>query len=255
MPNDSILRNNEGELSWPRVVAAILGGSAPVIAAIAAVLQVPFVSGIIGQKILPGTSDVGLVAIYKQSNDFLSAEKGKIKDQIVYSKDEIWMVGTSFYISVPQFEDYIIESMRKCVKFNFVILDPNSPDFNMMSKSMGYEPERLHNIMREGILALRNLENRRQQQAICSPLSVWLTTRPFSSRIYMFDPYRDTGYTYLIPQVYGRDSTKMPGFLFSNAADKWYQNYLDGVKLLINSPEATELNKWISNNQEYFHKK
>lgn len=252
MLDDSILRNKAGNLSWIRISAAIFGGIAPIIAAVAAFLQVPIVNSFLGQIMLPGTRDVGLIAVHKQSNDFLTAEKGKIKEQIEAAKDEVWMVGTSFYISVPAFEEIILDRMRKCVKFNFIILDPNSPEFNMMSRSMGYEPSRLQNIMREGILALKNLERRRQQQAGCSPLSVWLTTRPFSSRIYMFDPYRDTGYTYLIPQVYGRDSTKLPGFFFSNGSDKWYLNYLDGIRELVNNPESQTLEKWTSDNLGYF---
>jgi len=240
--------------SISKIITGMIAVIVPVIGLFTAIVQIPSVGNLFAQYLLQGNQDVGLKAVFKQSNDFLSSEKGRLKEYIQNSKDEIWLSGTSFYISVPQYEETILQKLKECVSFTFIILNPESDDYINTAKSMGYTPERLTYIVKEGISALVELDKKRKLQNVCSRFSVWLTKRPFSSRIYMFDPGKETGSTYLVPQVYGKDSTRLPGFLLSNAYDRYHLNYLNGMQELTNEDTSITLSEWLKKNPTYLGK-
>ena len=235
-------------------ISAIVGLITAVGALLTAISQFPGVQTYIAKSLLSGNDNVGLIAVFRRSNDFLSSDDGRIKSYIENTKKEIWFFGTSFYISIPAFREDILKKLDECVDINFISLNPDTVDLAFVARTMGYDEKRLQYIVNENIGALIDLQEKRLMKKFCSRLSIRLTVRQFTSRIYMFDPKEKTGITYLIPQIYGKDSTALPGFLLSNDASNFHQEYFDGIRSLATDSSSISLEDWLKNHPEFLEK-
>ncbi|WP_232628096.1 hypothetical protein [Methylobacterium sp. Leaf118] len=144
-----------------------------------------------------------------------------------------------------------MKKLEDCVSVNFVSLNPDTEDLSFVARTMGYEEKRLHYIVNENISALIALQENRSKEKICSTLSIRFTTRQFTSRIYMFDPTEKSGSTYLVPQIYGKDSTVLPGFLLSNDAGNYNKEYFDGMRSLANDRSSVSLEEWLRRHPDF----
>lgn len=90
------------------------------------------------QRIIPAI-------FYEKSNDFISSNghQKNISELILESKKEIWFFGINFDISVKSERESIVSKLNNGVDINYLVIDPESPQFEEIAKEFGYNPKEL----------------------------------------------------------------------------------------------------------------
>jgi hypothetical protein len=100
------------------------------------------------------TRATGIIEYVPHANDWL----GNIGGYMDGSKQEIWLTGMSFYVTLPQFKDRIIKKLGDGVDVRFLIYDPLSPSLPQVAQAFGQRPEELASESRVTIENLRSIE-------------------------------------------------------------------------------------------------
>ncbi|MCH9806603.1 MAG: toll/interleukin-1 receptor domain-containing protein [Alphaproteobacteria bacterium] len=176
---------------------------------------------------------ISITKIYARANDFLGgADPTSFLGLLTTAEKEIWMVGTSFHISIDTFQQQIIQKVSEGVKFKLVMLNPNSPALSSMAKTFEVSEEELSAYCTSGIRTARRLIEalQRSTRENGGSFEVRLSNVPIYMRMYFFDPEDRKGRTYIIPQANLANSQGLPGFLIGNERGISHKQYYYSLK-------------------------
>lgn len=186
---------------------------------------------------------IGILRYWKRSNDFLP----HIREAIANASSEIWISGASFYLSVPDNEDLLIDRAQHGVKIHYLFLDPYGSNLEAVAKTFSQSADELR---QEGLITITALNRIRKKMSPShrENIQIRLFNESPRARFYIFDPADPNSNTFFVPHVNSINSPAVPGFLLSNAPYGLAQIYISSVKDFWNT--AQELSAW-----ELKHKK
>jgi len=238
---EKALSTEELTLKWKKVAIVL-----PVLGSL--------LTGLITTKLIPkpkssassleaGSSDG--IRIYLRSNDFLNSAEGvQFTSSLKMAKREAWFAGTTFYISVDQYHDLLLQKLADGVDLNFLVLDPYNGGAKNVADLLGVTEDELSSQCLAGIRTLERIRSEAQRAGAPGVLNVKLSNQVFQSRLYFFDPKSDQGTTYYVPQINGTNSQFLPGFLVNNGHAKFASVYFNGLLKLWNSQHAQAFADW-----------
>lgn len=192
-----------------------------------------------------GTS--AIVKTFERSNDFLATgDKHQFPSLLKQAKQEVWFVGTTFFISLDQYHDLLLNRLVDGINLNFLILDPASEAVGRVAGLMAVTPKEVFHDCMSGMRILsRTIEEAKKRNA-SGELRLKIVADPIQTRLYMFDPRAPDGYFYYVPQLNGTNPQTLPGFLAANSKALYCEAYFKGVLKSWNDPSAKTLQEWQS---------
>ena len=100
-----------------------------------------------------------IVETFARSNDFLTTGPDYSFARLLGdTQREAWFIGTTFYISVDQFHDMLLERLQKGIDLHFLILSPDAENVRRVAALLGVTEEELLPQCLAGIRTLRRLD-------------------------------------------------------------------------------------------------
>jgi hypothetical protein len=190
--------------------------------------------------------------IFERSNDFLATgDKQQFPLLLKQAKREAWFVGTTFFISVDQYHDVILNKLSEGIDLNFLVLSPDGDAVGKVAHLLGVTEKELASDCLTGIRILSRTAEEAQKVNYPGTLRVRIIDEPVQTRLYFFDPKADEGYVYFIPQINGTNSQTLPGFLVENAVATYHSTYFTGVLRMWNDPGTKSLETWAASHPEF----
>jgi hypothetical protein len=188
-----------------------------------------------------------IVKIFERSNDFLATgDKHQFPSLLKQARQEVWFVGTTFFISLDQYHDLLLSRLADGINLNFLVLDPTAESVTKVAALMAVTPKEVFHDCMSGVRILsRTMEEAKKQNA-SGELRLKIVGEPIQTRLYMFDPRASEGYFYYVPQLNGSNPQTLPGFLATNSKASYREPYFKGVLKLWNDPSAKTLSEWQS---------
>jgi len=180
---------------------------------------------------------IGILRYWPRSNDFLPY----IRKAIAKASAEIWISGASFYLSIPDNEDLLVDRAKHGVKIHYLILDPYGTNLEAVATTFSQSPEELK---QECLTTIHALKRIREKLSLAERenLQIRLFNESPRARFYVFDPADPKSDTFFVPHVNSINSPAVPGFLLSNVPYGLAQIYFASVKDFWNS--AQPLSEW-----------
>lgn len=170
----------------------------------------------------------GIVEYHPKANDFLP----KISSHIERAKEEIWLTGMSFYITLPANKDLLLKKIEEGLSVRFLVYDPTDDDLEEVAKSFSQTKEELYSECASTIVTLQSMATEVSQRNLRGSLEVRLFSTIPKTRIYIFDRKNESGHTFFIPHVDQQNSPNLPGFLIKNVKTGIGPPYFEGVEKL-----------------------
>jgi Domain of unknown function (DUF5919) len=168
---------------------------------------------------------VGILRYWRRSNDFLP----HMREAMAKASSEIWISGASFYLSVPDNEDLLIDRAKHGVKIHYLILDPYGTNLDAIARTFGQSSDELREECLTTVRALRRI-----REKLLPPERERLEVRLFNesprARFYFFDPDDSKSNTFFVPHVNSINSPAAPGFLLSNIPFGLARIYFASIK-------------------------
>lgn len=195
----------------------------------------------------PLSRATGIIEYHKHANDFLP----KIKKYISEAKDDICIVGVSFYITVPERKDDFLEKLKEGVSIRFLVYDFLSENKNLNEVAAGFNqtPKALINECIMTVEGLREIVEQWDNKNQINKFEVRLFKSEPRTRFYIFDRRREEGYTYFVPHVYYQNSPNLPGYLAKNISTGVTPAYIEGVERLWKN--SIDLDIWWKKYERY----
>ncbi len=153
--------------------------------------------------------------IFERSNDFLAAgDDMRLPALLGRARHEVWMVGSTFYITVGQYRSLILDKLAQGVAVHFLIQRPGGKALPTMAALLGVTSEELALDCLSGIRVLQRTLADAKLAGLGGLLRVRLLDEPFQTRFYLFDPQSPNGWIYFVPQIAGikfADDSRIPG--------------------------------------------
>jgi len=175
---------------------------------------------------------IGILRYWQRANDFLPY----IREAMAKASSEIWISGASFYLSVPDNEDLLIDRAKHGVKIHYLILDPYGNNLDAVAKTFSQSPDELRQEVLTTIRALNRIREKLSPSER-ENFQVRLFNESPRARFYIFDPADPNSNTFFIPHVNSINSPALPGFLLSNVPFGLAQIYIASVKDFWNSAQ------------------
>ena len=168
----------------------------------------------------------GIIKYTPHANDFLP----ELQNYIAGAKDEIWLTGISFYLTLPQHKEHLLEALRRGVDVRILIYDPLSPNLSEVAAGFSQTPQQL---AAESDVTISNLQEIYQawksHPTSAARFEVRLFQAPPRARLYIFDRRNEDGFTYFIPHVDDQNTPNLPGFLIRNVRTGIGPAYFEGI--------------------------
>lgn len=168
----------------------------------------------------------GIIDYVPHANDWLPTV-GKYMEE---ARQEIWLTGMSFYVTLPQFEGEILKKLADGVDVRFLIYNPLSTNLKEVAEGFGQSPEQLASESKVTIENLKDIKTKWHPLASGGRFEVRLFSNVPRQRIYIFDRRSDDGYTFFIPHVDQGNTPNLPGFLVRNIKTGIAPAYFEGVQ-------------------------
>jgi len=175
---------------------------------------------------------IGILRYWQRANDFLPY----IREAMAKASWEIWISGASFYLSVPDNEDLLIDRAKHGVKIHYLILDPYGNNLDAVAKTFSQSPDELRQEVLTTIRALNRIREKLSPSER-ENFQVRLFNESPRARFYIFDPADPNSNTFFVPHVNSINSPALPGFLLSNVPFGLAQIYIASVKDFWNSAQ------------------
>jgi len=175
---------------------------------------------------------IGILRYWQRANDFLPY----IREAMAKASSEIWISGASFYLSVPDNEDLLIDRAKHGVKIHYLILDPYGNNLDAVAKTFSQSPDELRQEVLTTIRALNRIREKLSPSER-ENFQVRLFNESHRARFYIFDPADPNSNTFFVPHVNSINSPALPGFLLSNVPFGLAQIYIASVKDFWNSAQ------------------
>jgi len=175
---------------------------------------------------------IGILRYWQRANDFLPY----IREAMAKASSEIWISGASFYLSVPDNEDLLIDRAKHGVKIHYLILDPYGNNLDAVAKTFSQSPDELRQEVLTTIRALNRIREKLSPSER-ENFQVRLFNESPRARFYIFDPADPNSNTFFVPHVNSINSPALPGFLLSNVPFGLAQIYIASVKHFWNSAQ------------------
>lgn len=170
----------------------------------------------------------GIVEYHPKANDFLP----RISSYIENAKEEVWLTGISFYITLPANKDLLLKKIEEGVTVRFLVYDPSDDDLEEVAKGFSQTKEELYNECASTIVTLQSMASEVSRRNLRGNLEVRLFSTIPKTRIYIFDRKKDHGHTFFIPHIDQQNSPNLPGFLIKNIKTGIGPPYFEGVERL-----------------------
>lgn len=206
----------------------------------------PFAKGLLADgEDLDGTvlsKVTGIVSVNAKANSMLPQLAGYIDR----ARSEIWIVGVSFYITIPERRSEFLAALARGVNVRFLLFDFVNGAVDDVAEGFGQTRQELTSECVQTIAALTELMRIATAQALDKPRSGRLEARFFKTeprtRFYFFDPQDQEGFTYFVPHVDHQNSPNLPGYLARNVRTGVVPPYFEGVKSLWNA--SADFEEW-----------
>jgi hypothetical protein len=175
---------------------------------------------------------IGILRYWQRANDFLPY----IREAMAKASSEIWISGASFYLSVPDNEDLLIDRAKHGVKIHYLILDPYGNNLDAVAMTFSQSPDELRQEVLTTIRALNRIREKLSPSER-ENFQVRLFNESPRARFYIFDPADPNSNTFFVPHVNSINSPALPGFLLSNVPFGLAQIYIASVKDFWNSAQ------------------
>jgi hypothetical protein len=241
---EKALSTEELTVKW-RKLAIIL----PVVGSVATVVITSIVAPLFKTSPVAGEakSKTPFVKIFERSNDFLATgDVHQFTSLLKEAKREVWFVGTTFYITTDQFHDQLLTKLANGVDLNFLVLSPSGGALPRVARLLGVADKELLDNCMSGLRTLNRLLGEARKANLTGAMRVKVIDEPLQTRLYLFDPRMENGYSYYIPQLNGTNSQTLPGFLLKNASADYLSTYFTAVLNMWNNSEAKTLEDWKS---------
>jgi len=134
---------------------------------------------------------------------------------------ELFAVGTSFYQSIPNVKDILLQKASEGARIRYLFFDPRSPHLDLVAQGFGQSPLDLEAELQKTVRALGELRDALPEE-LRDNLQARLYSNPPSFRMYAFDTdAHDGGRSIVVPYTYGVDSPLLPAFELSTAQDEY----------------------------------
>ena len=195
---------------------------------------------------LPAPSKSDKVIMYKEANTELPSILRCFLDKV---REDIWFVGTSFYITLPDNGKAIFEKLEGGVKIRFLIYDHLRPKAEVEEIAAGFNQkfEQLYSECEITVSNLRLIVNKWEQyiKTEGNKFDDGIEVRLFKdiprTRFYIFDRRNDDGLTFFVPYVFGMNTPNLPGYLTRNVSSS-VKAYLSGLDRLWEN--SVSLQEW-----------
>jgi hypothetical protein len=158
------------------------------------------------------TEATGIVEYTPRANDFLP----RLQKLIDNAQDEIWLMGISFYITLPQYKEQLEQRVRDGVNVRFLVYDPLAKNLDEVAAGFSQTRAELEPECRVTVSHLLEMDDQLAKTQTKGSFEVRLFSSVPKARIYIFDRHSEGGFTYFIPHVDNRNSPLVPGFLAKN---------------------------------------
>jgi len=195
-----------------------------------------------------GIEDIGILKYFRRSNDFLP----EVRLQMAAAQHDIWISGASFYLSVPDNEDILIERATHGVNINYLFLDPLGDSLGQVSRTFNQTPDELRMECLTTIRGLLRVRDRLSDRARGN-LNVRLFDESPRARFYFFDPQDPKSVSFFVPHVNSVNSPALPGFLLSNRPFGLAQLYFASLQEFWAG--AKPLEDWLRLHRDYTDQK
>jgi len=170
----------------------------------------------------------GIVDFVPRANSFLPKLHSLIED----AKEEVWFIGVSFYISLPENKADLLAALERGVDVRFLVYNPLSADLAEVADGFSQSPEELLGELTITIENLRALQNEAARRRTKGDIQIRLFSSIPKMRIYAFDRRSSDGVTFFIPHVDQQNSPTVPGFLANNIPTGVVPPLLEGAERL-----------------------
>lgn len=178
----------------------------------------------------------GLENFWPRANDFLP----RMGELIRSAKKEIWLTGVSFYITVPEQKDVLIEKVKEGVKVRFLVFDIFSPDVQEVAHGFSQSLAALESECKTTMIGLLEIRQALEGNRHAKNFEVRLYSDVPKARFYIFDRQDASGKTFFVPHVNGINSPNLPAFLFTNRTGSLASIYFPSVEDLWQHAQSLE---------------
>lgn len=179
----------------------------------------------------------GIISFNPHANEFVATG---LSERIRAAKDEVFIVGASFYITVVDRKDDILDALARGVTVRFLFYDPLSANLPEVAAGFFQTPDQLRRECSATADGLREIIEISKQRAVKGSLEVRLFQTYPRMRLYVFDRRNEEGYTYFVPHVDQQNSPNLPGYLARNMTGGVVAPYFDGLERLWNKAQRFE---------------
>jgi hypothetical protein len=201
------------------------------------------------KEISPPSELLGITAYGDRANDFLLPQ---VPAAINNAKEEIWFVGIDFHISVTQVQEELLSKLYQGVSVRFIIYDfltgysgsiASKAEFLQLAKTFDYDVD---GMIADGESTVDNLLRLRKawdQSRSAAKLEIRLTRTLPRARMYVFDPHREEGHSFIVPYIDYKNSVNNPGFIVLNRSQGFFGPYFKGSERIWASSE--DFDSWL----------
>ena len=183
--------------------------------------------------------------VFERSNDFLATgDNLQFPSILKNTRKEAWFVGATFYITVGQYRDLLLDRLSDGVDLHFMILDPGGRSVALAAGYLGVTEKELTLDCLSGIRVLDRTLVEACNANCRGKLQIKLIDEPIQTRLYIFDPESENGYVYFIPQINGTNSQTVPGYLVSQLLGTYKEAYFKGISNMWNNAVSKTLEAW-----------
>lgn len=187
----------------------------------------------------------GLVDYYSRANDFVY----RMPHYIDTAKQDVWLVGVNFYITVPEQKDRFLARLRAGVDVRFLVFNFLSPHVGEVAEGFGTTKASLMAECVSTMEGLVDIHTKAEGERLNGRFEVRLTDSEPRTRFCLFDRRSENGFTYFVPHVGRNNSPNLPGFLARNVEAGIAQDYIRSVEVLWG--ESTPLSDWIPGYEKF----
>lgn len=169
------------------------------------------------------------------------------------SRESLWFCGTTFYVTVSQFdfEDKLLAKLHAGVDIHFLIIDPDSVFYAEAARMAQITPAEMlpgtHITIRALLRLKRRLEADTHNTGRRGRLEVWLYDAMPTARIYCADPKTPAAQMLFVPYFGNANSTTLPAFEFRGYSHA-LEAYFSKVQLL---RAGRPLDEWLKAHPEF----
>jgi hypothetical protein len=179
----------------------------------------------------------GIVGFYERANEYVATG---LRNHIRNASQEIFVHGVSFYITIVDRKDDLLDALGRGVLVRFLVYDPTSPGLEETAMLFGQNRAELARECVTTIDGLRELMAESRRRNLPGALEVRVFKTAPRMRLYVFDRLREEGRMVFVPHIDQQNSPNAPAYEAENTPGGVARPYIEGALRLWNLGEPFE---------------